>query len=425
MREFVQEMEHVITLLNHYPIEVKYILDNKISSSSVSHLTFSLASHLVKTLQKAKEYKFLVTYYLLDDNYEKNSELLEKYKNATKEVIRVLQNLAELDIFTFGDNDDNDVTQNLIFKSGFKKYPFGLINLKQEIELSQMNGIELLQVFHAAISAISKLLIEIKDNSTYFTLEEFEKIFDINYALFEKNNWVSLYSGFRSKHNFPYVEVITVDALKNVLHDEIWQFEVTKEGRIWRNYGNNKGEMARQLKNLNMDNSQWEFFFNNLFRFEEYKKWIDELRNPPESDEDKELRDKLLRSNTILDIQKMQDKGIDILKLYKYIKIHFINDDMKAYLWYALRRFLEKLDILLDCTNVDFEKQMNKSEWFNNVPKPCSDNEMNNFNFLNGKHSSLWLSADIPGGSRASKSGLRNVFNAYSDLELNVKELVE
>jgi hypothetical protein len=119
----------------------------------------------------------------------------------------------------------------------------------------------------------------------------------------------------------------------------------------------------------------------------------------------------------------MHAKGIDILDLYRYIGKYFISDDMKAYQWYALRRFLEKLDIIDNCTNVIFKKQMNHQSWFYDAPRKCSDNEMNNYNFLKGKQPDNWSTIDIPSGSRASKLGVRNNYLAYSNLILNVNEL--
>lgn len=423
MTEFQSEMKHVISLVDHYHKEVKYILDNNLSSSAISHLTFSLASHLVRTVQNAKVYKKMVTLYLLDDCYDTNHEIFIKFKSVSEECLRVMVNIRELNVFSFDDDEKNDVTQNRFFIEGFSNDSFSLYELRKEIDLSQLNGMQLLNVLYTAISAIANLLIDIKNNSIYFSIGEFGLIFQANYRLFEKCYWPNLYNSFISLHNYPYKD-ITVKSLKEILQEEIRQFTATPVGQLWRNYGNNDGEFALKLKNMNLSDVQWHFVFSNLVRFNEYKKWIYELENPPESDEDKQKRERLLKSNKVFNLRPAKSKCVvDILLLYQYIRDRFITEKMFVYEWYSLYYILKRNGIISNCTIEDFEKQMTDEEWFSDVEKKCSANEINNYGFLTEKSPDIWDVKFKPTGNRASKKSIENLSRKYSELEDTIDEI--
>jgi hypothetical protein len=423
MTEFQSEMKHVISLVEHYHKEVKYILDNKISSSAISHLTFSLTSHLVKTVQNAEVYKKMVTLYLLDDCYDENHELLMRFKDVSEECLRVMVNIRELNVFSFDDDEKNDVTQNRFFIEGFCNDSSLLYELRKEIDLSQLNGMQLLNVLYTAISAIANLLIDIKNNSIYFSIGEFEQIFQANYRLFENCYWPNLYNSFLSLHNYPFKD-ITVKSLKEILDEEIRQFTATQVGQLWRNYGNNDGEFAQKLKNMNLSDDQWHFVFSNLMRFNEYKKWIYKLENPPESDEDKQKRERLLKSNKVFNLKPSKSKyRVDILLLYFFIKDRFIPERMFVYEWYALYYILKRVGVITTCTIEEFEKQMNDEEWFPNVEKKCSANEINNYGFLTEKSPDIWDVKFKPTGNRASKKSIENLSRKYLELEDTLDEI--
>lgn len=424
MTEFQSEMKHVTSLIDHYHKEVKYILDNNISSSAISHLTFSLTSHLVKTINNAEVYKEMVTLYLLDDCYDTNHEMLMQFKDASEECLRVMNNIKELNVFSFDDDKQNDVTQNSFFIEGFCNDKFSLCELRKEIDLSQLNGMQLLNVLYTAISEIANLLIDIKNNSIYYSIEEYGQIFKQNYQLYVNHYWPSLYNSFRSLHNYPFKEA-TVDSLIDIYQDEIRQFTVTEVGQLWRNCGIDEGEFALQLKNMNLSDNQWHFVFLNLVRFNEYKRWIEELRNPPESGEDKQKREQLLKTNKVFNLELSNPKHkVDILLLYNFIRDRFIAEKMYIYEWYALFYILRRVGVLTNCTTEDFVEQMNDEAWFANVKKKCSANEINTYNtFLTERSPESWDVKYKPEGNRASKNSINNLIRKYSDLEDTIDEI--
>lgn len=430
--EFNNNMDILFTYIKKYGEDVEDLAKHYMNPGGrICQITVDMIVMMHHYCESLVNYDYAIEQYPMNDFYEKNKELLDLFHLNLQNYAKLFNYIYNKKIFSTGLSKEEDLLRKIFYdledyKKGINVTPTGMTRLNL-IEIQKLKGNDLIYALSIIMQYFERYLIKINKRAVMSDDYRLETVYERNYLLYAKKYWPTEVINFRkhiTKHHFRGKNKISV--LEILKDDAMRDFEYhTESGKIWRYYSEDKPQMARQMRERSLDEEQWFSFFRGIFEIEEYDRWIEELRNPAESDEDKELRDKLLRSNTILDIQKMQDKGIDILKLYKYIKIHFINDDMKAYLWYALRRFLEKLDILLDCTNVDFEKQMNKSEWFNNVPKPCSDNEMNNYNFLNGKHSSLWLSTDIPAGNRATPSGLRNVYNTYSDLEINVKELME
>lgn len=425
IKDHDEEMEYICACLSHYYEDVKHAIDYGLSHSVVSHFTYNLVLVLAKGLTSLTIYEYMRGAYLLEEDFDNVYKTWKSVHDSAEEIIPLLVNLENENYFD-EDVEMEDFIMDILpphckKAKGFEK----LLNLHRRVALR--TGSSLITTLSCYIRHMEQWLIDLK-NGIYTNIEEeYDRVYWANYNLYKNKYWPIDGRDFRmnvQNDNFLSVE-ITPEFLAKCLWEEKRNFEQTPTGQLRRDFINNKKDLYYEVKRISLNEEQWRYFFKSICRFEEYQKWMEELRNPPESDEDKEKRELLLRSNSIFDIQKMKVKRIDILRLYIFIKDHFIKDNMKAYLWYALRRYFDKLDILLDdCSNVAFEEQMNKSEWFEDAPKPCSDNEMNNYNFLNGKHCSLWLSAEIPRGSRATPTGLRNIYKVYSDLELNEKELM-
>ena len=114
----------------------------------------------------------------------------------------------------------------------------------------------------------------------------------------------------------------------------------------------------------------------------------------------------------------------DILKLYNFIDRYFASEISHKYEWYALRRFLEKYNLLRECDNKQFAGQMNNEEWFGALEKRCEANEMNYYNYLNSVHPDKWVETDIQLGSRATKRSVSNIYKTYSNLELYKDQII-
>lgn len=144
-----------------------------------------------------------------------------------------------------------------------------------------------------------------------------------------------------------------------------------------------------------------------------------------ETKADNEKRKRLMATNTIIRTQTQSGQlVIDILKLYNFIDRYFASEISYKYEWYALRRFLEKYNLLRECDNKQFAGQMNNKEWFGALEKRCEANEMNYYNYLNSVHPDKWVATEIQLGSRATKKSVSNVYRTYSDLELYKDQII-
>ena len=179
------------------------------------------------------------------------------------------------------------------------------------------------------------------------------------------------------------------------------------------------------MKEQKLNEEQWKYFFSWVFKLDEYDRWIEELRNPPESEENKQKRERLLKTNKVFNLHPAKSKKeVDILLLYQFIESRFISDKMFIYEWYALHFFLRRNDLLLSCTIEDFEKQMNDDEWFGHVEKKCKANEINTYSFLNDKAPDVWDIRYKPEGTnKATNRAIGNLYKTYSNLEDTIDEI--
>lgn len=144
-----------------------------------------------------------------------------------------------------------------------------------------------------------------------------------------------------------------------------------------------------------------------------------------ETNADDEKRKRLMATNTVIRTHTQSgQQAIDILKLYNFIDRYFASEISHKYEWYALRRFLEKYNLLRECDNKQFAGQMNNEEWFGALEKRCEANEMNYYNYLNSVHPDKWTETDIRLGGRATKRSVFNVYKTYSNLELYKDQII-
>ena len=144
--------------------------------------------------------------------------------------------------------------------------------------------------------------------------------------------------------------------------------------------------------------------------------------------QDKEKAQRLWATNTIIKLsgdEEQQKK--ELMRLYTFIKNRFVQDIKNKYEWYALRRFLNKYNLLKDCDNEQFANQMNNKEWFGYLEEKyqCSAYSMNTYNYLNDVESSQqWVDKEIPGGSRATRKAVTFIYKSYENLVLYQVEIM-
>lgn len=144
-----------------------------------------------------------------------------------------------------------------------------------------------------------------------------------------------------------------------------------------------------------------------------------------ETNSEDEKRKRLIATNTVIRTHTQSGKlAIDLLKLYNFIDRYFASEITHKYEWYALRRFLEKYNLLKDCDNEQFAAQMTNNEWFGTLEKRCEANEMNYYNYLNKVIPDKWMETDIQMGSRATQRSVANIYKTYSNLELYKDQII-
>ena len=144
-----------------------------------------------------------------------------------------------------------------------------------------------------------------------------------------------------------------------------------------------------------------------------------------ETNGDDEKRKRLIATNVVIRTHTQSgQQSLDLLRLYNFIDRYFASEISFKYEWYALRRFLEKYNLLRECDNEQFAEQMNNKEWFSSLEKCCEANEMNYYNYLNAVHPDKWMETDIQMGSRATKRSVSKVYMTYSNLELYKDQII-
>ena len=137
---------------------------------------------------------------------------------------------------------------------------------------------------------------------------------------------------------------------------------------------------------------------------------------------DEKKRQQLETTNTVIKTtNKLGKTVVNLLELYRFLQLHFAGNVQYKYEWYALRRFLQKYDMLKEgVDNVEFETQMNHSEWFGYLEdkKQCSQDSMNDYNFLNNLKPEEWRTKwNKRASTKARKEGVDNIYTRFIHLE--------
>ena len=422
MAQDIEELRHLCRQIARFPIDVKHTIEKKYSRAIISQYAYKIYVDIVTSGICVLEYSYMNTDYLIGENYD---EIYEVWKNSHESIdltINTIKQLVETNFF-HGDNVE-DSGSYVIRESDFHQ-GIDFNAMKEEHKYSIVNGDALLKLLYDALIGMKETMEALKNGSLFLNETEFDSIYMANYLLYRRDYWSREGEHFRQhiEQNYLRGKKSPIEILEERLKDEKNDFEHCQVGRIWRDFFYDKKELYFRMKNDGIDEEQWQYFFRAICRFEEYEKWIEELEHPHLSEENQKQRKLLIASNTIFNLAKLKEKGIDILRLYQFIDEHFVQKMQNVYQWFALRCFLKDLGVLNDCTNVDFCNQMNHQDWFSHATLHCSDNEMNTYNFLAEIHYSTWIGQEIPMGSRASKAAIKKIYRIYSDMDLCKEEL--
>lgn len=280
IKRFNDEMSSVIALLRNYTSELKYMVDNKLDVSAITHLTFGADSHLLNIFPLMYDYHECVVKYLLDDNYQKNHDYWNELKNIAEELIKHMNRVQDQRLYYDPYEPAYDFLEHRITKEGLSHSGFEdcTIDLLSEIHHSRYTGMDLMNVLYIALCHIRDLMADIKDNSNSYDDDTLSIIYDLNYKLYVSKYWPERKEGFRlhvvnQLHN----SEINVDFLYEQQSREINNFEGNSLGELWRDFEYDKSRLALELKNKALSDESWKTYFNTIRRFDEYDIWISEL----------------------------------------------------------------------------------------------------------------------------------------------------
>ena len=424
-RDFIsdhnEEMAYICKRLSQYIEDVKHTLELNSSHSIVAHHTYNLVLDLAKASTSLTIYDYLYASYLLGEDYDKNYNNWLDFSNKAKPIKQLIQNLIKENYFN--ETDETFHLDDIVPPTN----PF--VNAKRslailECKVSILNGEGLLSALFYYLNAMEDWLNRFKMGSYEVKDDDFEKIYAANYELYKKQYWVIDGASFRQhiRDNYFRPNKSQIEVLEEQLNYEKRDFSSNKTGSLWRDFFIDKKQLYFEMRRAELDDEQWKYFFKNICRFEEYKRWIEELKTPPESNENRQKRERLLNSNSIFNLDAARPKKVDILLLYKFIDTHFMPIRF-VYEWFALFYLLRRKNLLQNCTTEDFERQMNESEWFAHVEKKCSANEINTYSFLNTIAPDAWGTVQRPTGNRATNKSIQNVFRKYAGLENTIDEI--
>lgn len=429
--DFDRNISYLFSRFKKYEEDVKFVLEHNLDVSIISRSTLNLTLIMQHMCESVSDYDYVIELYLMDDCYEKNRDLWSAFIDARKNMNSLFDKLKENNIFEVETPNDVDVLKRMyydddVYNNDEMLSITGMMLLNRE-QVDVMNGAELLICLDCLFQIFEDNLWELKNSAINRYEEGMGDIFERNYRFYAINYWPTLVNNFRSHIIRQRLRGrVDINGLESLRQEAAHEFEYnTPSGKIWRDYSENVTQMAIQMKEQKLDEKQWKFFFQCIFEIEEFDRWIEELRTPPESDEDKQKRELLLRSNKVFILEPSKQKcKVDILLLYYYIRDRFITEKMYVYEWYALYYILKRVGVIATCTIEDFEKQMNDEEWFAGVDKKCSANEINTYGFLTKRSPDDWdIKYKPQGTNKATKKAIRNIYDKYSDLEDTIDEI--
>jgi hypothetical protein len=427
-REFIKdhddEMNYICSSLKHYIEDVEHAIDMGLSHSVVSHLTYNMVLTIAKGLTDLTIYYYLRAAYMLDDEYDTTYEIWKSVYDSANEIIPLLAKLQDENYFGEDINIEEfeaDIVAPTCMKAQGKE---NYLNIYRIVALKSSGS--LIHSLAYFLRVMVNLLNDLKVGNYADFNDEYDRIYEANYKLYKEQYWPTEGRHFRAhiEQYLPHYERLTPEYLGKLLWEEQKDFEHTPTGVLWRDFFIDKKDLYFEAKRIKLNEEQWKYFFKCICRFKEYERWIEELRNPPESEEDKQKRERLLKSNKVFVLKPAKSRyEVDILLLYVFIRDRFITEKMFVYEWYALYHLLKRYGIITSCTTKDFERQMNDKEWFADVEKKCSANEINTYGFLTDKSPEVWNVRFKPTGNRASKNSVENLYRKYSNLEDTIDEI--
>lgn len=424
IEDFESDMKDMLGWIERYEKNIKFVLERKLDLNIILRMTTNLAIVMHHFCKSLYDYDYAIGMYLMDDRYEKNHDLWLAFTEVKQKLQILLDRMLELDVFEYNEVDENEVSRRVFCEEAVSEDD--VITIDHEVlsfqreEVEKLNGAELVVCIKRLLSYFDDKFYELKNSGIQWWTGGLNDLYERNYLLYAKKYWPKHEERFRQHISKQRLRNnVTLNGIEKLRDELIHDFEYnTTTGKIWRDYSEDIPQMALQMREQKLNDEQWNYFFQNIFEIEELDRWIEELRNPPESEEDRQKRARLLRSNKIFNLQPAnQKKGIDILLLYQFIDTRFISEITTNYEWYALYYVFKKNGILKVRLAEDFAKQMNHEEWFPNVDMRCIVKAIKDYGFLEEAEPGQWVvNIRKTTGAKTSKKSFDTILQRYEYL---------
>lgn len=297
IKDYYRNMERLFPRLSRYVEDVQYAMEAGLNSSVVSHLTYNLLLTISKAIKGLNTYDYIRSDYLLDDEYDKAYDIWRTFldiANKIKEVISSIDDCYfddDIDLHEFLIEIIPPNLNNIVFGENvdvnsidMERIDIDTRDLIVYITMASSVGGGLLKCLKQTLQNTGGWLENLKNGLylDYNEVEDYDYIYLINYNLYKEVYWPNDGRNFRShiESHIPHFENLSDDYLARRLWDEQQDFEHTETGILWRDYFEDKKDLYIEAKRIKLDERQWKYFFKNICRFEEYERWIDELRTP-------------------------------------------------------------------------------------------------------------------------------------------------
>ena len=335
------ELKYICELFNHYTKDVTHVLKYGMPKSMISNLTYNLVHNLVSCYVGLTVYDYLQTAYLIEEDYDANYKMWKDFSQRARDIEEMISKLTDVNVFNIGEPSSSENLQPLV--GAEKRAPLSLLNLQHM--LSKINGESFFVALLDNIRGIEARLETIKMGINNLTDEDFETIYDANYALYVETYWPSEGKNFRHhiEENYFDDKESKIDTLTKLLRDEKYHFESNKIGALWRDYFHDKKTLYFEMRKAKIDEKRWKFFFKGICRFEEYEKWIEELKHPDviEKEYPDSVWDKIFKDN------------INV-KMVKQILPSLLPKEPSITDWFVCHKVIEEIEWFQDDADIHF-----------------------------------------------------------------------
>ena len=276
--KFGYEIDYSIMQMRNYLDDIKHVLEEKLDYSIISHLTYNMNLQLLHCYNRANEYYEVSRFYLIGDPELEIKKIIEDYKEKSKKIRKLINDLDEISFFEIYCAQPANFLAAYHYKEGLEGKNTSLINLERE--LSFMNGVQLLKCLLYLTDLTEKILLDIRNGITYESSEFIELVYDLNYVFYADYYWKEKRENFRYHvENDELVDGVTTKSLHEYYKHLLNDFKTNPVGRLWDENVGNKSDLAYELKKLPLTIVQWEYYFKTIFKLDEIKRWINELKN--------------------------------------------------------------------------------------------------------------------------------------------------